>query len=188
VRAGLPSPDAPADLTFLGDDPGHPGLFARIVRGEEPQWRVWEDAAHVAFLTPFPNAPGLTVVVPRRPLTSDVFRLERGDYEALALATRRVAVLLGEGLGTTSTIGVGLIFEGFEIDYAHAKLIPLQSPPSVAEGDPPSSEPRPARFHATYPGFVSSEDGPEASLESLQELRDQISPLPFSSVPLDGKC
>ncbi|CAL8273005.1 unnamed protein product [Gadus morhua 'NCC'] len=174
VRTGLPSPDAPADLTFLGEDPGHPGLFSRIVRGEEPQWRVWEDRGHVAFLTPFPNAPGLTVVVPRRPLTSDIFRLERGDYEALALATRQVAALIGEGLEAK---GVGLIFEGFEIDYAHAKLIPLLSSLSAfGEGDTPS-EPRPAQFHSTYPGFVTSEDGPEASLESLKEIHNQITQL-----------
>ncbi|CAL8329816.1 unnamed protein product [Merluccius merluccius] len=177
VRTRLPSPDAPPDFTFLGDDPGHPGLFSRIVRGEETQWRVWEDRGHVAFLTPFPNAPGFTVVVPRRPLTSDIFRLERGDYEDLALATRQVAVLLGKGLGAA---GVGLIFEGFEIDYAHAKVIPLLSPPpaaSVGERDPPSSDPSPARFHTTYPGFVSSEDGPEASLETLKEFQNQITRL-----------
>ena len=124
----------------------------------------------MAFLTPFPNAPGLTVVVPRRPLTSDIFRLERGDYEALVLATRKVAVLIGEGLGGK---GVGLIFEGFEIDYAHAKLIPLLS---MGEGDTPS-EPRPVQFHSTYPGFVTSEDGPEASLESLMEIHNQITQL-----------
>ncbi|KAE8300512.1 hypothetical protein D5F01_LYC00653 [Larimichthys crocea] len=54
IRAKLPLPGAPPNLTFLGDDPAHPGLFSRIVRGEEQQWRVWEDEGHVAFLTPFP--------------------------------------------------------------------------------------------------------------------------------------
>ncbi|XP_068178518.1 uncharacterized protein [Antennarius striatus] len=88
IRAKLPSSDAPPNLTFLGDDPGHPGLFPRIIRGEEPQWRIWEDEGHVAFLTPFPNSPGFTVLVPRRPLTSDIFRLEKADYEALVLASR----------------------------------------------------------------------------------------------------
>uniref|UniRef100_A0A8L0DPM2 HIT domain-containing protein n=1 Tax=Oncorhynchus mykiss TaxID=8022 RepID=A0A8L0DPM2_ONCMY len=80
-------------------NPSHPGLFSRIVRGEEQQWRVWEDEGHVAFLTPFPNAPGLTVLVPRRPLTSDIFRLEEADYTSLVLATQKVAKVLEEGLG-----------------------------------------------------------------------------------------
>lgn len=170
IRARLPAPDAPPDLTFLGEDPRHAGLFSRIVRGEEEQWRVWEDERHVAFLTPFPNSPGLTVLVPRRPLTSDIFRLEKGDYTELVLATREVSKLLEEGLGA---LGVGLIFEGFEIDYAHAKLIPLLPPPAGGEGDPISSPP-PPQLHPTYPGFVSSEDGPEASRESLNELHARI--------------
>ncbi|XP_068455596.1 uncharacterized protein [Clinocottus analis] len=166
IRAALPLPGAPPDLTFLGADPADPGLFPRIVRGEErQQWRVWEDEAHVAFLTPFPNSPGFTVLVPRRPLTSDVFRLRRDDYEALVLAARRAAALLEEGLGSW---GTGLIFEGFEIDYAHAKLIPLFPPAAAPE------PPAPPRFHPTYPGYVTSEDGPEASEESLEALHRQV--------------
>uniref|UniRef100_A0A3B3RL43 HIT domain-containing protein n=1 Tax=Paramormyrops kingsleyae TaxID=1676925 RepID=A0A3B3RL43_9TELE len=97
-RASTSSARGGPDVTFLGD-PSHCGLFSRIVRGEEQQWRVWEDEAHVAFLTPFPSAPGFTVLVPRRPLTSDIFRLEEDDYRALVLAARKVALLLEEGLG-----------------------------------------------------------------------------------------
>ncbi|XP_034543534.1 uncharacterized protein LOC117815749 isoform X2 [Notolabrus celidotus] len=169
IRSQLPVPDAPHDLTFLGDDPAHPGLFSRIVRGEQQQWRVWEDERHVAFLTPFPNSPGFTVLVPRRPLTSDIFRLDKEDYEELVLAALKVAKLLEESLGAW---GVGLIFEGFEIDYAHAKLIPLLLPPSSGTED--STRPASPQFYATYPGYVSSEDGPEASQESLKELHVKI--------------
>ncbi|XP_013870979.1 uncharacterized protein LOC106522499 isoform X2 [Austrofundulus limnaeus] len=170
IRAKLPSPDAPPDLTFLGDDPDHPGLFSRIVRGEEQQWRVWEDENHVAFLTPFPNSPGFTVLVPRRPLTSDIFKLEKADYEALVLATRKVSRLLEEGLGAW---GVGLIFEGYEIDYAHAKLIPLVQS-SLLGAEHTVTKSQPPLFHPTYPGYVTSEDGPEASSENLKKLHAGI--------------
>lgn len=168
IRAKLPSADAPPSYSFLGKDPAHPGLFSRIVRGEEQQWRVWEDESHVAFLTPFPNSPGFTVLVPRRPLTSDIFKLEKADYEGLVLASREVSRLLEEGLGAR---GTGLIFEGFEIDYAHAKLIPLL-PPSPHQSLADTSGP--PEFHPTYPGYVTSEDGPEANLEDLQNLQTQI--------------
>lgn len=170
IRAKLPFPDAPHDLTFHGDDPAHPGLFSRIVRGEEQQWRVWEDEGHVAFLTPFPNTPGFTVLVPRRPLTSDIFRLEKGDYEKLVLASWEVSRLLEDGLGSW---GTGLIFEGFEIDYAHAKLLPFFPPslPETGDGDTKACIPQ---FYATYPGYVTSEDGPGASPQSLKELLMKI--------------
>lgn len=127
---------------------------------------MWENESHVAFLTPFPNCPGFTVLVPRRPLTSDIFRLDKADYEELVLASREVSGLLEAGLGAW---GTGLIFEGFEIDYAHAKLIPLL-PPCPSAGDPGP----PPEFQPTYPGYVTSEDGPEADLEDLRVLQSQI--------------
>ncbi|KAM8825567.1 uncharacterized protein ACB058_021431 [Synchiropus picturatus] len=165
IRSGLPTPNAPSCFDFFGD-PSDGNLFSRIVRGEEPQWRVWEDAQHVAFLTPFPNTPGKTVVVPRKPLPSDLFALEDADYQALILATYKVARLLESGLGAT---GVALIFEGLEINYAHAKLIPLLPAPSgsnVAE--------KQLECFKTYPGFVSSLDGPAAEPESLEKIHSQI--------------
>lgn len=164
IRAKLPTPNAPSCYDFLGDS-SHKNLFSRIVRGDEKQWRVWEDNSHVAFLTPFPNTPGLTVLVPRKPLPSDIFRLGEADYTALILAARKVAQLLQEGMRAQ---GVALIFEGFEIDYAHAKLIPLvASPNQKAAAVPP-------QFSQTYPGFVTSANGPTVSSEELQKVHTQI--------------
>lgn len=40
-------------------------IFDKIVRGEMHSYKVWEDDSFLAFLTPFPNTPGLTVVIPK---------------------------------------------------------------------------------------------------------------------------
>ncbi|XP_063075757.1 uncharacterized protein si:ch211-256m1.8 isoform X2 [Engraulis encrasicolus] len=166
IRAKLPTPNAPSCYDFLGDS-SHNNLFSRIVRGDEKQWRVWEDSSHVAFLTPFPNTPGLTVLVPRKPLPSDIFRLQEEDYTGLVLATRKVAQLLQEAMRAR---GVALIFEGFEIDYAHAKLIPLVSSPCHNT----SATTVPPKFFQTYPGFVTSASGAKASAEELKKIHNQI--------------
>ncbi|XP_077575674.1 uncharacterized protein LOC144198498 isoform X1 [Stigmatopora nigra] len=170
IRAQLPEPDASPNLTYLGDDPSDPGLFPRIIRGDESQWRLWEDDNHVSFLTPFPNSPGFTVLVPRRPLPSDIFKLGDSDYEGLVMAARKVSHLLKKSLGAW---GVGLIFEGFEIDYAHAKLIPLRR--ALSSGDGHLGTSQGSAYFFSYPGFVSSEDGPEVSRESLEEMHAKIS-------------
>lgn len=165
IRSGLPTPNAPSCFDFFGD-PSNDNLFSRIVRGEQQQWRVWEDSEHVAFLTPYPNSPGLTVVVPRKPLTSDIFKLNEADYNALILATHKVARLLENGMRAR---GVALIFEGFEIDYAHAKLIPLvpsSDSINIAELQP--------EFIERYPGYVSSMDGPAADPEALKKIHSKI--------------
>jgi hypothetical protein len=69
--------------SFAYPDAMDSNLFARLVRGEIPQWRVWEDDMHIAFLTPFPNTPGFTVLIPRRHLSSDILSLE-DDFIHLA--------------------------------------------------------------------------------------------------------
>lgn len=165
IRSGLPTPNAPSCFDFFGDA-SNDNLFSRIVRGEQQQWRVWEDNEHVAFLTPYPNTPGLTVVVPRKPLSSDIFELEESDYNALILAIYKVARLLEEGMRARR---VALIFEGFEIDYAHAKLIPLLPSP---DGTKPA-ELQPECFQS-YPGYVSSLNGPAADPEALKKIHLKI--------------
>ncbi|XP_070836769.1 uncharacterized protein [Chaetodon trifascialis] len=165
IRARLPTPNAPSCFDFFGDA-SDDNLFSRIVRGEQKQWRVWEDSDHVAFLTPCPNSPGLTVVVPRKPLSSDIFKLDEADYKALILATYKVARLLEEGMRAQ---GIALIFEGFEIDYAHAKLIPLL--PSPDGSNPAEQQPE---YFQTYPGYVSSLDGPAADPEALKKIHSKI--------------
>ncbi|TNN40961.1 Isoaspartyl peptidase [Liparis tanakae] len=165
IRNGLPTPNAPSCFDFYGDS-SNDSLFCRIVRGQQQQWRVWEDSEHVAFLTPYPNTPGLTVVVPRKHLSSDIFKLEEADYKALILATYKVARLLEEGMRAR---GVALIFEGLEIDYAHAKLIPLLPSP---DGTKPAD--LQAEFFQSYPGYVSSLDGPAADPETLKGIHSKI--------------
>nr|XP_046272331.1 uncharacterized protein si:ch211-256m1.8 [Scatophagus argus] len=165
IRSELPTPNAPSCFDFFGDA-SNDDLFSRIVRGQQQQWRVWEDSEHVAFLTPYPNSPGLTVVVPRKPLSSDIFKLEEADYKALIIATYKVAQLLKEGMRAR---GIALIFEGFEIDYAHAKLIPLLPSPdgtNLAQMQPECCQ--------SYPGYVSSLDGPAADPEALKTIHSKI--------------
>nr|XP_019962183.1 PREDICTED: uncharacterized protein LOC109642003 [Paralichthys olivaceus]XP_019962184.1 PREDICTED: uncharacterized protein LOC109642003 [Paralichthys olivaceus] len=165
IRNKLPTPNAPSCFDFFGD-PSNNNLFSRIVRGEQQQWRVWEDSEYVAFLTPYPNTPGVTVVVPRKPLPSDLFKLNEADYRAMILAIHTVARLLEEGMRAR---GVALIFEGLEIDYAHAKLIPLLPPPDGTQPAEVQTE-----FFQSYPGYVSSMDGPAADPETLQAIHSKI--------------
>lgn len=165
IRDCLPISTVESCFDYFGDS-SDDNLFCQIVRGEIEQWRVWEDSKHVAFLTPYPNSPGFTVVVPRKMLSSDIFKLEKADYQALMQAIYEVAQVLKDGMRAH---GVALIFEGFEIDYAHAKLIPLL--PSPSGKDPSQVQPQ---YFQTYPGYVSSVDGPTSNLEDIKEVHSKI--------------
>ena len=74
IRRQLKEGDSTEESKEFHGDASDQNVFARLIRGEIPQWRVWEDPNHVAFFTPFPNFPGFTVLIPRRHLSSDIFR------------------------------------------------------------------------------------------------------------------
>ena len=139
-------------------------LFCRIIRGDEHAWPVWEDEQHIAFLTPFPNTRGFTVVATKDHLPSYLFNLEHDKYSALLSAARTVGLLIDRALQTTRT---GLIAEGMGVNHAHVKLIPMHGIPD-GEWSPVLSRRR--VFYETYPGYVASHDGPEADSNDLEEV------------------
>lgn len=145
------------DYSFHGAE-DNTNLFARIIRGELQQWRVWEDENHVAFLTPFAITPGFTVLVPRKHLSSDIFSIQEPSFSDLMVAAHRVAGCLKVAFGAERC---GMIFEGFEIDYAHIKLIPIH----LANAEAHTSEVEDliltvTPFQDTYQGYINSHDGP----------------------------
>lgn len=146
IRQRAAGVETPAmNTTFFGSR-NDGNLFAKIVRGEMEQWRVWESPSHVAFLTPWGNTPGYTVLVPRAHLSSDIFALSDTDYHDLSEAIFDCSALLRKALDVDR---IGLIFEGMEIDYAHAKLIPI--PRKRVQHDIQKDE-----YSESYRGFVSS--------------------------------
>lgn len=132
-------------------------LFARIVRGELPQSRVWEDEDHVAFLTPYANTLGFTVLVPRTHLSSDIFSLGFMEYSSLVRSAYSVAQILKSALGLRRC---GMIFEGMEIDYAHIKLVPIHEKEGILENSNHHSPITQSAFEENYAGYVTSQDGP----------------------------
>ena len=158
ASASVIPPEGAFDVSFHGPD-DDTSLFARIVRGEEPQWRVWESATHVAFLTPWGNVTGFCVVVPRTHLESDVLGLGEEAYVGMMVAAWEVAKCLKKGLGVKRC---GLFCEGFEVDYAHVKVVPVSEDHDeardcaigreVSDGE--------AEFCETYPGYLTTQPGP----------------------------
>jgi diadenosine tetraphosphate (Ap4A) HIT family hydrolase len=154
------------DTTFCGED-GNQNLFARIIRGEVPQWRIWESKTHVAFLTPYSSTLGFTVLVLRKHLSSDIFDLDDEDYEALMRAAHLVANLLKDFMGLTEC---GIFFEGLEIDYAHVKLVPVIKD-DVTLGQKTETE----AFYEQYLGFLSTRLGPlSENMNGICQLADEM--------------
>lgn len=65
-------------------------VFARILRGEIPAHKVFEDAHTIAFMDVMPQADGHTLVIPKHP-AENLFDLPEDRLAATILATQRVA-------------------------------------------------------------------------------------------------
>ena len=65
-------------------------VFAKILRGELPAYKVFEDDNVLAFLDIMPRAPGHTLVVPKKPART-IIDITPDDLIAVVRATQKIA-------------------------------------------------------------------------------------------------
>ena len=65
-------------------------IFAKILRGELPCHKVYEDGKVLAFLDIMPRAPGHTLVLPKA-AARNLLDVAPDDLSALMLATQKIA-------------------------------------------------------------------------------------------------
>ncbi len=142
-------------------------IFDEIIDGNIPSWKVWEDEQYLAFLTPFPSTPGLTVVIPKRNPGDYVFTLDDDEVVGLMKASKKVAELLEKAL---SVKRVALMFEGTGVAHVHAKLYPLHGKLAGETGVWGKHQ----EFFPRYIGYISSVEGPRMSDDELNALQKKI--------------
>lgn len=100
-----------------------PSIFTRIIAGEIPCQKIWEDDRFFAFLDIRPIQPGHTLVVTKQEVDSP-FDLDEETYCAFLNAARRLVEPIRRAMGTAK---VALVIEGLEVPHAHIKLVPISS-------------------------------------------------------------
>lgn len=142
-------------------------IFDDIIDGTIPSWKVWEDDQYLAFLTPFPNTPGVTVVIPKKNPGDYVFSLSDDEVAGLMKASKQVARLLESALGVKR---VGMIFEGTGVAHVHVKLYPMHGHLGGETNLWPSHQ----EFFPEYNGYISSVEGPRMNDAQLDEIHQKI--------------
>ena len=99
-------------------------IFTKIIKGEIPCHKVYEDEHTFAFLDIFPAQPGHTLVVPKKQVEF-VWDLAASDYQALRDTVQKVARNLREKSGKTY---VGELIVGVDVPHAHIHLVPFNTP------------------------------------------------------------
>lgn len=113
-------------------------IFCKIVKGEIPAVKIWEDEKHLAFLDVNPVNPGHTLIIPKKH-NDYLFDLNDEEYNKLMLDAKKIAQLLKEKINPER---IGVIVEGFAVPHVHVHLVPINhgGELSLSRGKPSSSE------------------------------------------------
>lgn len=100
-------------------------IFCRIVRGELPSYKVFEDERVLAFLDIHPVNPGHTLVIPKNH-SLNIFEVSSEDWSAVTEAARVLSGVIEKTLGAK---GVNLMMNNREhagqlVDHTHVHIIP----------------------------------------------------------------
>jgi len=101
-------------------------IFAKILRGEMPSAKVFEDGEVFAFMDVFPQAKGHTLVIPKHSKARNMLEVEPEVLTTLILGVQRVtravrAALNPDGIVVTQFNGAA---SGQTIYHLHFHIIP----------------------------------------------------------------
>jgi histidine triad (HIT) family protein len=108
-------------------------IFAKILRGEIPCHKVYEDDAVIAFMDLFPQSPGHTLVVPKVK-ARNLFDIEESDLAALMARVKRIAAgvrtaLQPDGIVVTQFNGAPA---GQSVFHIHVHIVPRYADRDIA--------------------------------------------------------
>jgi histidine triad (HIT) family protein len=112
-------------------------IFTKIVKGEIPAYKIYEDDRVLAFLDIHPQLPGHTLVVPKQQV-DQIWEVPDELYHYLWDAVKKVEARIME---VVQPPRVGIAVEGFGVPHVHIHLIPLYEindfkKPQDLEGEP----------------------------------------------------
>ncbi len=112
-------------------------IFTKIIKGEIPSYKIYEDEKTFAFLDIHPMVPGHVLVIPKKQVEF-AWDLDDETYTALMLAVRKIARHLRDTLNVPY---VGEKIIGVDVPHAHIHLIPFTTSDEYRQHADLSAEP-----------------------------------------------
>ena len=95
-------------------------VFTRIIEGEIPSRKVYEDEMAVAFLDIDQRSAGHVLVVPRAEVDK-FYEMEEGEFAKLATVAARLARALEKATGLRTKLEI----IGVDVPHTHIHLVPI---------------------------------------------------------------
>lgn len=140
-------------------------IFCKIISGEIPSYKIWEDDLHIAVLDIFPNTKGMTLILSKKHYDSYAFDMPEAAYSKIMLAAKKVGKILDKKLKTKRT---ALVMEGMGVNHVHIKLYPLHGLGEKFE----ETWSKKKKFFKSYEGYLSTVLGPKADTKELALLTE----------------
>lgn len=112
-------------------------IFTKIIKGEVPCHKVYEDDQTLAFLDIHPSVPGHTLVIPKQQVES-IWDLEPADYTALMATVKKLGTHLRQVLPQQH---VGIKVVGIDVPHTHVHLVPFNTASEYQRPNDMTSEP-----------------------------------------------
>lgn len=112
-------------------------IFTKIIKGEIPCHKVYEDERTFAFLDIHPKTPGHTLVIPKKQVEF-LWDLDDEDYQAVMAAAKKVALRIREVFKAPY---VGELVVGEEVPHAHVHIYPFATLEESRRIPDPNAEP-----------------------------------------------
>lgn len=97
-----------------------PSIFTKIIQGEIPCYKIYEDNKTFAFLDIHPESKGHVLVIPKKEVDK-IYELPDEDYQALMSAVKKLSRHLEKQLDARILWKV----VGTDVPHAHVHLMPL---------------------------------------------------------------
>lgn len=98
-------------------------IFTKIIKGEVPSHKIYEDEHTLAFLDVHPLSEGHVLVIPKVQVEF-IWDLEPGDYQALMATVQKVGRRLRDVMDA-AYVGVEVI--GIDVPHAHVHVVPFDT-------------------------------------------------------------
>jgi len=95
-------------------------VFTKIIKGELPSYKIYEDDKTYAFLDIEPETPGHTLVVPKIEVDK-IYDLPDDYYQAVMTTVKKLAKHFDDVLGERTMIKV----VGTDVPHTHVHLLPV---------------------------------------------------------------
>lgn len=111
-------------------------IFCKIVRGEIPSHKLYEDDKCVVILDKFPATKGQTLVITKEH-KDYIFDLDNETYSHLFKIARKISKAIDKSLKPLRTC---IVVEGFMVPHVHIRLHPSYETHISLEGKEASNE------------------------------------------------